>query len=257
MNDRLVIIPTYDERDNVGPISEAVVEVAPVDILFVDDNSPDGTGQILDDMAAKDERIHVLHNPQKGGLGRAYISGFKWALERHYKLIFEMDADFSHDPIELAPMIESAKQADLVLGSRYVDGIRITNWPMSRLLLSKGAAKYVHLITGIPVTDPTGGFKCFHREVLEAIDLDAIESNGYAFQVEMTHTAWMKGFQIKELPITFVDRRAGYSKMSGTIVKEAVWLVWKLAFRNGFRRRPVARRPAPPPQDERKDRAAV
>lgn len=242
MIDKLIIIPTYDEKENVGPISEAIFRVAPdIHILFVDDNSPDGTGRILDDMCAKDMKIHVLHKKEKAGLGRAYIAGFKWAVEREYSLIFEMDADFSHDPREIPNFIKATEHADLVLGSRYVDGIRITNWPLSRLFLSKGAATYVRLITGLPVTDPTGGYKCYRREVLTEIDLDTIISNGYSFQVEMSHTAWMNGFRIKEIPITFEDRRSGYSKMSGDILREALWIVWKLAFRYGWRRRPKSR----------------
>ncbi|MDI6775580.1 MAG: polyprenol monophosphomannose synthase [Verrucomicrobiota bacterium] len=239
MSDKLVIIPTYDEKQNVGPVSEAVFQVIPeIDILFVDDNSPDGTGKLLDEMAAADSRVHALHRPGKQGLGRAYIAGFKWALERHYAFMFEMDADFSHDPRELPNFIRAAENADLVLGSRYVNGIRITNWPLSRLLLSKSAATYVRLVTGMPVTDPTGGFKCYRREVLAGIALDAVISNGYSFQVEMTHLAWSKGFRIREIPITFVDRRSGYSKMSAKIFREAMWIVWKLAFRS---RRPESR----------------
>jgi dolichol-phosphate mannosyltransferase len=242
MNDTLVIIPTYDERENVRPISKAIFEIVPdVDVLFVDDNSADGTGKIIDEMINEDKRINVIHNNDKGGLGRAYICGFKWALERHYKLIFEMDADFSHDPNELPNFIKTAENADLTLGSRYMDGIRITNWPLRRLILSKGASTYVRIITGLPVTDPTGGYKCYRREVLEAIDLDSIISNGYSFQVEMSYTTWMKGFRIKEIPIIFEDRRAGYSKMNYAIAKEAVWLVWKLALSTGFKRKPPAR----------------
>lgn len=244
MEKALIIIPTYDEKDNVGPISRAVLDLLPeANMLFVDDNSPDGTGDLLDKMHDLDPRIHVLHKPEKAGLGRAYIAGFKWALERDYEFIFEMDADFSHDPNELPNFLKAASDADLVLGSRYVNGIRITNWPMSRLMLSKSAATYVRMLTGMPVTDPTGGFKCYRRVVLEEIDLDAIESNGYSFQVEMSHSTWNLGFRIKEIPITFVDRRAGYSKMSTVIFKEAIWMVWKLAFKNGFRRRPQKRRP--------------
>jgi dolichol-phosphate mannosyltransferase len=244
MSGKLVIIPTYDERANVRPIARAVhAQTAETDILFVDDNSPDGTGALIDELAVADRRIHALHRPDKSGLGRAYIAGFKWALARDYTLICEMDADFSHDPGELPNFFAAAEQADLVLGSRYVNGIRITNWPLSRLVLSKAAATYVRLITGMPVTDPTGGFKCFRREVLTAIGLDAIMADGYSFQVEMTHTAWMQGFRIAEIPITFVDRRAGYSKMSSGILKEAMLLVWKLAFRNHFRRSPVTRQP--------------
>ncbi len=246
MNEKLVIIPTYDEKDNVRPIANAVFEAMPdTDILFVDDNSPDGTGRILDEMSTADPRVHVMHKEGKAGLGRAYIAGFKWALERSYEYIFEMDADFSHDPAELPNFVAKAESAHLVLGSRYVEGIRITNWPLSRLVLSKSAATYVRIITGMPVTDPTGGFKCYRRAVLAAIDLDAIVSNGYSFQVEMTHTAWMKGFHIGEIPITFVDRRAGYSKMSSAIFKEALWMVWKLALRCRFRRKPRESRPAP------------
>ncbi len=242
MDDMLAIIPTYDEKENVRPISGAVFAVKPdAHILFVDDNSPDGTGRVIDEMAAADPRIHVLHNEKKGGLGRAYIAGFRWALQRNYKFIFEMDADFSHDPKEIPNFLKAAEKADLVLGSRYVNGIRITNWPLSRLILSKGAATYVRIATGMPVTDPTGGFKCFRREVLEAIDFDMIMSNGYAFQIEMTHTAWMKGFRIAEVPITFVDRRSGYSKMASSICSEGVWIVWKLAPRSRFHK-PAARK---------------
>ncbi len=237
----LIIIPTYDERNNVRPIAGAVFSVLPKDthILFVDDNSPDGTGAEIDAMRKDDaERIHAIHNREKNGLGRAYIAGFTWALERDYHRVFEMDADFSHDPAELPNFLKAAEDADLVLGSRYMDGIRITNWPLSRLLLSKGAATYVRLITGLPVTDPTGGFKCYRRDVLEAFDLSRIQSNGYSFQVETTYTAWMLGFSIREIPITFFDRHAGYSKMNSAIFREALWMVWKLAWRGRFRRRP-------------------
>jgi dolichol-phosphate mannosyltransferase len=243
MHRTVVVIPTYDEKENVRNIARAVFGQLPqTDMLFVDDNSPDGTGQILDEMASADGRVHVMHKPGKSGLGRAYISGFKWALARDYTFIFEMDADFSHDPRELPNFLKAAENADLVLGSRYVGGIRILNWPLGRLLLSKGAAIYVNAITGLPVTDPTGGFKCYRRTVLEAIDLDRVVSNGYSFQIEMTHTAWVKGFRIVEIPITFEDRRSGYSKMNKAIAKEAFWMVWRLAFRNGFRRSPPRRK---------------
>jgi len=239
MKKPLVIIPTYDERENVKPISEAVLKHLPeAEILFVDDNSPDGTGDLLDGMARDNPRIHVLHREGKQGLGRAYIAGFKWSLARDYAYVFEMDADFSHDPAELPNFIAAAQEADLVLGSRYIGGIRVMNWPMGRLLISTGAGKFVRLVTGLPIHDPTGGFKCFRREVLEAIALDTITSNGYSFQIEMTHTAWMKGFRIREIPITFEDRRAGYSKMSTAIAKEAFFMVIKLAARRGFRRSP-------------------
>ncbi len=235
----LIIIPTYDEKDNVEPISQAIHKYLPeAHILFVDDNSPDGTGKIIDKLCSKDASIHVLHRQEKNGLGRAYIAGFKWAIENKFDLVFEMDADFSHDPAVLPDFIKAAQNADLVLGSRYCNGIRITNWPLRRLMLSKGASIYVRLITGMPITDPTGGFKCFSRKVLEAVPLDDVISSGYSFQVEMTHLAWMQGFKISEVPITFEDRRSGYSKMSGPIFKEALWLVWKLALRNKFRRNP-------------------
>lgn len=242
MNKTLVIIPTYDEKNNVRPIAQAVFGVQPdANILFVDDNSPDGTGQIIDGMCKDDKRVNVLHRPGKSGLGRAYIAGFKWAIEHGYDLIFEMDADFSHDPAEIPNFIKAAENADLVLGSRYMHGIRITNWPLSRLILSKSASIYVRLVTGMPITDPTGGFKCYRREVLQAINLDSIEANGYSFQIEMKHTAWIQGFRIAEIPITFVDRRAGYSKMNTGIVGEALWQVWKLAWQSGLRRKPKSR----------------
>jgi len=259
----LVIIPTYDERENVAAMAEAVLtEVPDANILFADDNSPDGTGKVLDEIAAREPRVHVLHREKKEGLGRAYIAGFQWALKRDYELICEMDCDFSHDPKALPSLLAAAGKcasevlsqrrrdaetqeigsegggADLVLGSRYIGGIRVMNWPMSRLLLSTGAAQYVKLILGMPVHDPTGGFKCFKRKVLEAIDLDKITSNGYSFQIEMTHSAWMKGFKIKEVPITFEDRRAGTSKMRANIATEALVMVLKLWARCGFRRRP-------------------
>ncbi len=239
MDKALVIIPTYDEKDNVRAIAKAVFEAhPPAHILFVDDNSPDGTGRIIDEMRATNSSIHVLHQEGKKGLGRAYISGFKWALGQDYDCIFEMDADFSHDPREIPNFLEAIEKADLVLGSRYLNGIRITNWPLCRLFLSKGAATYVRIVTGMPVTDPTGGFKCYRREVLEKIDLDTIISNGYSFQIEMTHTVWMHGFRINEIPITFEDRRMGHSKMSSAICREAVLIVWRLLSRSGLRRRP-------------------
>jgi dolichol-phosphate mannosyltransferase len=236
----LIIIPTYDEKENVAAMAEAVLKQEPqVNILFVDDNSPDGTGVLLDGIAAREPRVFVMHRAGKEGLGRAYIAGFKWALERDYELICEMDCDFSHDPAALPSLFQAARDgADLVLGSRYIGGIRVMNWPMSRLLLSTGAALYVKLITGMPVNDPTGGFKCFRRKVLQAIDLDRITSSGYSFQIEMTHTAWMKGFTIKEVPIVFEDRRAGYSKMRANIATEAMMMVLRLWARCGLRRSP-------------------
>lgn len=245
MNDTLIIVPTYNERENVNELQRAVFEHCPeTDLLFVDDNSPDGTGALLDELSHTEPRIHVLHREQKMGLGRAYIAGFKWALEHpQYQFIFEMDADFSHDPAEIPRMLDAAQTADLVLGSRYINGIRVINWPLNRLILSRGAGLYVRLITGLPFTDPTGGFKCYRRAILEAIDLDAIGSDGYSFQVEMSFNAWMKGFHIIDVPITFEERRSGKSKMSTSIVREALWIVWKLTIKSGFRRRPKARHP--------------
>lgn len=244
MNDTLIIVPTYNEKENVKPLSEAIFRNLPAcDILFVDDRSPDGTGELLDQMSAQDQRIQVMHRPGKAGLGRAYIAGFKWALERQYQFIFEMDADFSHDPKDVPRIRAAAETADLALGSRYVGGIRVINWPLSRLILSRGAGFYVQIITGMPFTDPTGGFKCYRRAVLETIDLDRIRSNGYSFQIEMTHTAWMLGFRIVEVPITFEERRSGLSKMSTDIVREALWMVWKLLYRCRFRRHPTAVHP--------------
>ncbi len=235
----LIIIPTYDERENVGPIAAAVLAaVSDAHLLFVDDNSPDGTGRLIDAMISENPRIHVLHRPAKEGLGRAYIAGFKWAIAEGYDLIFEMDADFSHDPKALPAFLEAAHSADLVLGSRYIHGIRVLNWPLRRLLLSMGAGLFVRTVTGLPVSDPTGGFKCFRRAVLESIDLDAVRSNGYSFQIEMSHMAWCKGFRISEVPIVFEDRRSGYSKLSREIAREAFGMVFRLASRNGFRRKP-------------------
>jgi dolichol-phosphate mannosyltransferase len=241
MNDTLIVIPTYNEIDNAQQIATAVLHALPTaDVLFVDDNSPDGTGQLIDALCETEPRIHVLHRKEKQGLGRAYLAGFKWALSRHYEFVFEMDADFSHAPASVPELRMAAEQADLCLGTRYKGGVRVINWPLARLILSKGAAIYVRIITGLPVTDPTGGFKCFRRAVLETIDLDAITSNGYSFQIELSHKAWMKGFHIDEVPITFEERRSGASKMSANIVREALWMVWKLWFACGMRRTPPA-----------------
>jgi dolichol-phosphate mannosyltransferase len=195
----------------------------------VDDGSPDGTGAIVDELAARNPRVHALHRPRKMGLGTAYLAGFKWALARGYDFVFEMDADFSHDPQHLPQFLEAIKTADVVLGSRYRDGkVTVVNWPMTRLLLSYFANIYARLVTGLQLADSTGGFKCFRRSVLEAIDLDAVRSNGYAFQIEMSFRAWKKGFRIVEIPIVFVDRTEGESKMSKKIVREAIWMVWRL-----------------------------
>ncbi|MBN2162366.1 MAG: polyprenol monophosphomannose synthase [Pontiellaceae bacterium] len=242
--DTLVIIPTYNEIENISRISQAVLDTSPhVDILFVDDNSPDGTGKLADELAAKESRIHVMHRTSKDGLGRAYIAGFKWALERDYQFVMEMDCDFSHDPAMIPSFRDKILEGhDLVLGSRYVGGVRVLNWPMTRLMLSRFAGVYVQIITGMPISDPTGGFKCFRRELLQSYDLDAVKANGYGFQIEMTHKAWMNGFRIGEVPIIFEDRKEGTSKMSGNIVYEALWVVWTLAIRNGFRRAPRKKR---------------
>lgn len=238
----LVIIPTYNEKENIGRIIPAVLAQHPaLEILVVDDGSPDGTGDLVAAMEAENPRVHLLRRPGKLGLGTAYIAGFIWGLARDYDHFIEMDADFSHDPAEIPNLLKAAETHDLVLGSRYIDGIRVVNWPLSRLILSKGAAWYVRIVTGLPVADPTGGFKCFRRAVLEAIELDRVKSNGYAFQVEMTYKAWMLGFRIKEIPITFTDRFAGQSKMSSGIVREALWIVWMLTRSHGYRRRPAKR----------------
>lgn len=225
----LVIIPTYNERENIGRIVPLVLDKDPsIHVLIVDDGSPDGTGQMADGMAKEDNRIFVIHRQNKSGLGTAYIAGFKFALKKNYDLIFEMDCDFSHDPKYIPHFLEAIRDADLVLGSRYISGVNVINWPMSRLLLSYYANVYSRIITGLPVKDATGGFKCYRREVLETVDLDKVRSNGYSFQIEMSFRAWKKGFQIKEIPIVFEDRKLGQSKMSKKIVREAVWMVWKL-----------------------------
>lgn len=236
-NQTLVIVPTYNERDNLPGIVEALGKL-PVDMLVVDDNSPDGTGDMADEFAAKHEYVHVLHRKDKNGLGRAYCDGFEWALKNDYENIFEMDGDFSHDPNDIPRFLEAAKDADLVLGTRYRGGIRVINWPLTRLILSMGAAKYVKWITGMPFTDPTGGFKCFRRHALESIDIPAVRSNGYSFQIELTHKIWRQGMRIAEVEIIFSDRQEGTSKMSGHIVWEAIWMVWRLLFQNGLRRWP-------------------
>ncbi len=226
----IVVIPTYDEKENIRQIIDSVLDLSPaVGVLIVDDNSPDGTGEIADSMAEGNSRVNVLHRKSKMGLGSAYIAGFKWCLERaEIKYIFEMDADFSHNPKDILRFLEVIKDNDLVIGSRYLHGITVINWPLRRLVLSYGANIYTRIITGLPLTDSTGGFKCFRREVLEALPLDKIRSDGYSFQIEMNFWCWKKGFRIKEIPIIFTDRRVGVSKMSKKIVWEAIFMVWRL-----------------------------
>lgn len=225
----LVCLPTYDERENLGPMVEAVLAAAPqADILVIDDNSPDGTGRLADELAARQPRIRVLHRAGKEGLGKAYLAGFAWALARDYGLVLEMDCDFSHDPRHLPELLAAAETADLVLGSRYVRGGGTVNWGLGRKLISLGGSLYARTILGLSIRDLTGGFKCFRREVLEAIDFSKVRSNGYAFQIEMSFRAWKRGFRLKEIPIIFHDRVEGQSKMSKRIVREAIWMVWWL-----------------------------
>ena len=233
----LVVVPTYNELMNLPHVVPAILSQDPrLHVLVVDDNSPDGTGALADRLAEIEPRVHVLHRANKEGLGKAYIAGFRWALERDYAVIFEMDADFSHDPDRLGDFLRAIQDADLVLGSRYAKGVNVINWPISRLLLSLGANLYARLVTGLPLTDSTGGFKAFRRQVLEAIDLDKVRSNGYAFQIEMSFLAWKKGFRLKEIPIVFTDRMEGQSKMNKRIVREAIWMVWWLRLRSIFGR---------------------
>jgi len=227
----VVVVPTYNERENIEELIEKTLSTSPdIDILIVDDNSPDGTGEIAEKIAKENPRVKVLHRPGKMGLGSAYVEGFKWALKKGYDFIMEMDADFSHNPEDIPRFIEMIEEYDLVIGSRYTDGVSVVNWPISRLLLSYFANIYARTVTGVPIMDLTGGFKCFRREVLESINLDTIMSDGYAFQIEMNYRAYKKGFRITEIPIIFIERRAGSSKMSKKIVWEAFWLVWKLRF---------------------------
>jgi len=234
----LVIIPTYNEAANIPNLVPQVLCQDPqLEILIVDDNSPDGTGQLAEAMAQEEPRVHVLHRDGKRGLGTAYVTGFRWALEREYAYVFEMDADFSHDPAHLKQFLKATDGADLVLGSRYLDGrVTVVNWPMPRLVLSYFANIYARWLTGLRIWDLTGGFKCFRRRVLEAIDLSRVRSNGYAFQIEMSVRAWRKGFTLKEIPIVFVDRTEGQSKMNRAIVREAVWMVPRLRLMTWFRR---------------------
>lgn len=226
----LVIVPTYNECENIARLIETVLSQDPrLEILVVDDGSPDGTADIVKGIMAANPRVHIHQRAKKLGLGTAYIAGFRWALERDYAFVFEMDADFSHDPSHLPDFLRAIEGADLVLGSRYRDGkVTIVNWPLPRLMISYFGNVYARFVTGLPIWDATGGFKCFRRSVLEAIDLNKVVSNGYGFQIEMSYRAWKKGFKIVEVPIVFVDRTEGQSKMSKAIVREAVWMVWRL-----------------------------
>jgi len=242
MNQTLIIVPTVNERENLPRVAQRLLALpVDVDLLVVDGNSSDGTAKIADELAARHPQIHVLHEAKKNGLGRAYISGFQWALERHYEFIFEMDCDLSHDPDEIPNFLRAAQNSDLVLGSRYTGGVRVLNWPLKRLLLSRCAGIYVWLITGMPFTDPTGGFKCFRRRALQAAGLAAVQSDGYSFQIEVTHRLWRSGFTIAEVPITFTERVEGSSKLTRHIVLEAFWMVWWLWLQNCLRRWPRPR----------------
>lgn len=229
----LVVIPTFNEAENIPKLIPAVLRQAPnIDILVVDDGSPDGTADIIKEIMSSNSNIHILERQGKQGLGTAYVLGFKYAIEHGYDFVFEMDADFSHNPNEIPVFLSTIKNYDLVIGSRYINGVRVLNWPMNRLLLSYSANFYTQIITGLPVYDATGGFKCYRIAALKTIDLDHIRSNGYAFQIEMSFKVWKKGFRLVEIPIVFADRRRGVSKMSKSIVYEAVFMLWKLRLRS-------------------------
>ncbi len=234
----IVVIPTYNEIENIEKLIHELHNVkGDLNVLVVDDNSPDGTASVVENMMLKDNRIHLLKRPGKMGLGTAYCDGFSYALSNGFEAIMEMDADFSHDPKEIPNFINTLSNNDLVIGSRYISGVNVVNWPLSRLLLSYAASLYTRIITGMPIKDPTGGFKCFRAEVLKKIDLKTIYSNGYSFQIEMNYRIWKQKARIKEIPIIFIDRRSGISKMNKKIVWEAIFMVWKLRF-CGFRKKP-------------------
>jgi len=227
--EKLVIVPTYDEIENIDALLERLLGLPHgLHVLIVDDHSPDGTASAVRRWMEREPRVHLLERPGKMGLGSAYRDGFRYALENGAEYIFEMDADFSHDPDSIGEFLKHAQEADVVLGSRYLHGVTVVNWPLRRLILSYTANLYTRLVTGLPVNDATGGFKCFRRRALEGIRLDRVRSDGYTFQIEMSFKCWKRGFRIKEIPITFVDRRAGKSKMSRRIIWEAVWMVWRL-----------------------------
>jgi len=225
----MVVVPTYNERDNIDRLVRAILDLKRgLHVLIIDDDSPDGTGDIADRLADEFKEVRVIHRSGKLGLGSAYTTGFRYALDNGAPLIFEMDADFSHDPSCLPLFLEKIKEYDVVVGSRYLNGVSVVNWPIRRLILSYGANVYTRLVTGLKLTDCTGGFKCFRREVLESMELDRIRSDGYSFQIEMNYRCMEKGFTIGEVPIIFIDRHAGSSKMSKKIVREAVVMVWRL-----------------------------
>lgn len=232
----LIIVPTYNEMDNIQNLLPVLFElgIEGLHVLVVDDNSPDGTGNYVEEQTKLNDHIHILRRPGKMGLGTAYCAGFQYAIDHGYDYVFEMDADFSHDPKIVPKFLEKIQEADLVIGSRYLTGVNVINWPMKRLLLSYFASFYTRVITGLPIKDATGGYKCFRIEVLKVIDLTRIQSNGYAFQIEMNFKTWKKGFKVVEIPIIFYDRFQGSSKMSKKIVKEAVFMVWKLRFKSIF-----------------------
>jgi len=227
----LVIIPTYNEIENVERMIETVLSLPEnTDILIVDDNSPDGTGSKVIDIQKSEEKVHLIQRSGKLGLGTAYIEGFRFALSKSYDYIIEMDCDFSHDPKDISRLLKEIDDYDLVIGSRYIQGVNVVNWPLKRLILSMGASLYTRIITGMPLKDATSGFKCFRRKVIESINLESIHSNGYSFQIEMHYKTWKSKFRIKEIPITFTDRIDGHSKMGKAIVREAIFMVWKLRF---------------------------
>jgi len=233
----LIVVPTYNEAENIPRLIPEILEKDPsLEVLVVDDGSPDGTAVLVREIMKVNPRVHIIQRSGKMGLGTAYVAGFRYAIEHGYAFVFEMDADFSHRPVEIPKFLTAVANADLVIGSRYINGVRVLNWPMQRLLLSYSANVYTRFMTGLPVHDATGGFKCYRRSVLEAIDLDRIKSNGYAFQIEMSYKAWKKGFRLIEIPIVFFDRTSGVSKMSKNIIFEAVFMLWTLRLRSFLRR---------------------
>jgi dolichol-phosphate mannosyltransferase len=238
LDKKIVIIPTYNEKENIEAIIRKVFSLSvSFDILIVDDGSPDGTGQIVKDLQQQFPALHIMERTEKNGLGTAYIAGFKWCLDKGYEFIFEMDADFSHNPEDLSRLYDACKNGgDMAIGSRYVTGVNVVNWPMSRVMLSYFASKYVRMITSLPIHDTTAGFVCFRSDVLRKINLDDIKFRGYAFQIEMKYTAWKHGFKLVEVPIIFTDRTLGESKISNNIIREAVWGVLALKMKSWFKK---------------------